>query len=104
MTSGEIAANVISEALEVGDTSDTFLSKYQKLWKKDFGKDLEVFARFNKQWGKNTEKFVKLMTNDNKLAKLAIGATGGQISISKYRFLIFLRYLYASFKDKFRYN
>ena len=104
MTSGEIAANVISEALEMCDTSDTFLSKYQKLWKKDFGKDLEIFARFNKQWGKNSEKFVKLMTNDKKLAKLAIGATGGQISISKYRFLIFLRYLYASFKDKFRYN
>jgi geranylgeranyl reductase family protein len=104
MTSGEIAAHVILKALEVGDTSDTFLSRYQKLWKKDFGRDLKIFARFHKQWGKNTEKFVKLMANDKKLAKLTIGATGGQISISKYKLLILLRYTYAVLKDKFSKN
>lgn len=104
MTSGQIAANVVYNALEIGDTTERFLSKYQKLWKKEFGKDLELFGSFNKQWGKNSEKFVKLMAKDKKLAKLVIGATGGQISISRYRIIIILRYFYTSFKDKFSKN
>jgi flavin-dependent dehydrogenase len=101
MTSGEIAANVIDEALKVNDTSERFLSKYQKLWKDDFGKDLKLFGRFNKQWGKGSEKFVRLLTKDKKLAKLTMGVTGGQISISRYRLAIIFRYIYVSFKDRF---
>jgi len=100
MTSGEIAANVVIKSLKVCDTSEIYLSKYQRLWKKEFGKDLEIFGRFNKQWGKNSEKFVKLMTKDKKLAKLVIGATGGQLSISRYKKIIIFRYLFALFKDK----
>jgi geranylgeranyl reductase family protein len=101
MTSGEIAANVISGSLENQHTSEIYLSKYQKLWKKEFGKDLEIFGRFNKQWGKNSEQFVKLMAKDKKLAKLVIGATGGQISISRYKSIIILRYIFALIKDRF---
>jgi hypothetical protein len=40
-----------------------------------------------------------MMTEDKKFAKLIIGVTGGQISFSKYRGPIFLRYLYTLFKD-----
>ena len=101
MTSGEIAANVIDEALKANDTSERFLSKYQKLWKDEFGKDLKLFGRFNKQWGKDSEKFVRLLTKDKKLAKLTMGVTGGQISISRYRLAIIFRYIYVSFKDRF---
>ncbi|UCF11655.1 MAG: NAD(P)/FAD-dependent oxidoreductase [Thermoplasmatales archaeon] len=101
MTSGEIAANVINEALKVNDTSEGFLSKYQKLWEDEFGKDLKLFGRFNKQWGKVSEKFVRLLTKDKKLAKLTMGVTGGQISISRYRLAIIFRYIYVSFKDRF---
>ena len=101
MASGEIAANVTAEALEACDTSERFLSRYQKLWKNEFGKDLKLFGRFNKQWGKDTEKFVRLLTKDKKLAKLTIGATGGQLSISRYKLILTLRYIYVSFKDIF---
>lgn len=101
MTSGEIAANVTDEALKANDTSERFLSKYQKLWKDEFGKDLKLFGRFNKQWGKDSEKFVRLLTKDKKLAKLTMGVTGGQISISRYRLAIIFRYIYVSFKDRF---
>ena len=101
MASGEIAANVTIKALKNSDTSERFLSQYQTLWKKDFGKDLELLTRFNKQWGKNSEKIVRLITIDKKLAKLTIGVTGGQLNFSKYKTLILLRYIYASFKSLF---
>ena len=43
MTSGKIAAEVISEALKTGDTTARFLSKYESMWKKDFGKDIKFY-------------------------------------------------------------
>jgi geranylgeranyl reductase family protein len=99
MASGEIAASVIKEALSKKDTSERMLSKFQKEWRKDFGRDLELLARFNDQWGKESEKIVKLLTKDEKLAKLVIGVTGGQISISKYKLLLLTRYIYVNLKD-----
>jgi len=58
MSSGEIAARVITEALEAGETDERFLSMYQKNWKNDFGKDIKLLLRSAKQWTKETEKFV----------------------------------------------
>ncbi|MFW6120156.1 MAG: geranylgeranyl reductase family protein [Petrotogales bacterium] len=101
MTSGEIAARVTAQALELGDTSERVLSQYQKLWQQDFGKDLKLLGHFNRQWGKNTEKIVRLLTKDKKLAKLTVGITGGQISISKYKLKLMFRYIYVSLKDIF---
>jgi geranylgeranyl reductase family protein len=101
MTSGEIAANVIAKALEANDTSEKFLSRYHKLWKNEFGKNLKIFKKYNKQWGIKTEKLVRLLTKDEKLAKLTIGTIGGQLSISRYKLITILRYLYVSFKDRF---
>ena len=101
MASGEIVADVVAEALEVNDTSERFLSKYQKLWKNDFGKDLELLGRFNKEWGKHTEKFIRLLTRDETFAKLIIGITGGRISFYKYKRKLILRYIYVLLKDFF---
>jgi geranylgeranyl reductase family protein len=101
MTSGAFAAEVAAEALKTGDTSEHVLSRYQILWKKEFGKDLELLGRFNKQWGKDSEKIVRLLTRDKQFAKLVIGVIGGQISFSKHIGILFLRYLYASLKDIF---
>jgi flavin-dependent dehydrogenase len=101
MASGEIAAEVVVEALNKGDTSENMLSKFQKQWKKDFGRDLELLGRFNQQWGKKSEKIVKLLTRDEKLAKLIIGVTGGQISISRYKLLLLTRYIYVTLRDFF---
>lgn len=99
MASGEIAAGVISEALEVDDTSEKFLSKYQVNWKKDFGKDLEILLRLSKNWEKETEKFVEYASNDKKLAEFTLGVLHGGLSIRKYKWKIIRRYLYAYLKD-----
>lgn len=99
MSSGQIAAGVIADALQAQNFSKHFLARYQKAWNKDFGKDLKILGRFNYQWGKDSERIVRMMTEDKKFAKLIIGVTGGQISFWKYRGAVFVRYLYTLFKD-----
>lgn len=99
MTSGVFAAEVLAEALHTGDTSERLLSRYQGLWKKEFGKDLELLGRFNNQWGKDSEKIIRLLTRNKALAKLTVGITGGQISFSKYKPMLYLQYIYALLKD-----
>jgi geranylgeranyl reductase family protein len=102
MVSGKIAADVIAEALKSNDLSSRFLSRYQTLWNYDFGKDLKALGRFNNQWGKDSERIIRLMTRDKKFAKLIIGVSGGQISFRKYRTPLILRYVFLSFKNLFR--
>jgi geranylgeranyl reductase family protein len=102
MVSGQIAADVIAEGLSSHDLSYRFLSRYQTLWDNDFGKDLKALGRFNNQWGKDSERIVRLMMRDKKFARLIIGVTGGQISFRKYRTPLILRYVYLSIKNLFR--
>lgn len=99
MTSGVLAAGVVADAVAAGDFSASFLEKYQRLWFGEFGRDLKILGGFNKQWGRNSERVVKLLIRDRKLAKLTIGVTGGQISFSKYLGVIFMRYLYVLMKE-----
>lgn len=101
MASGQIAATVITDGLKVKDLSKQYLSRYQELWNKDFGEDLKLLGRFNNQWGKNSEKIVRLLTRDKKFAKLIVGVTGGQISFTKYKNALIVRFIYASLKDLF---
>jgi len=101
MASGEMAANVALESLDSDDMSSEFLSKYQDLWYDKFGKDLKLLGRFNKMWGTDSEKIVRLLSKDLKFAKLIIGITGGRISISRYRIKLIIRYIYVLIKDFF---
>jgi geranylgeranyl reductase family protein len=101
MVSGYFAATVTAEALKAQDLSSRFLSRYQTLWNHDFGKDLKLLGRFNNQWGKASERIVRLMKRDRKFAKLIVGVTGGQIGITKYKGALIIRYLIASLKDLF---
>ena len=101
MSSGEIAAGVIIKALEVGDTSENFLSKYQENWKKDFGKDIESLHGSARKIGGDLEKLVRLASKNKKLADVAVGMLHGGSSIQDYRLELIVRYLYASFKDRF---
>jgi geranylgeranyl reductase family protein len=100
MASGEIAAGVITEALEAGDTSEKFLSKYQDLWKKDFGKDIELLISSTRSLDGQMEKFVELAGKNQKLADVALGVLHGGLSIRDYQLQLIIRYLYASFKDR----
>jgi len=101
MSSGEIAAGVITEALETGNTGEKFLSKYQVNWKKDFGKDIEILLRSTKNFREQTEKFLKLASRDKKLADITLGMLHGRLSIREYRWKLIGRYLYVYFKDLF---
>jgi len=102
MVSGKIASDVIAEGLKSHDLSYRFLSRYQTLWDIDFGKDLKALGRFNNQWGKDSERIIRMMMRDKKFARLIIGVTGGQISFRKYRTPLILRYVYLSLKNLFR--
>lgn len=101
MASGEMAANVALESLDSDDMSSEFLSKYQDLWYDKFGKDLKLLGRFNKMWGTDSEKIVRLLSKDLNFAKLIVGITGGRISISRYRTKLIIRYIYVLIKDFF---
>ena len=101
MSSGKIAAQVISKSLEADDASEKFLSKYQENWKKDFGKDIETLLRSTKNMRNQTEKFLKLASRDAKLADIALGILHGGISIREYRWKLIRRYLYVIFKELF---
>jgi geranylgeranyl reductase family protein len=101
MVSGQIASKVIIDGLKQKNLSEEFLSRYQTLWYDDFGKDLKLLGRFNYQWGKDSEKIVRLFTRDKKFAQLITGVSGGQISFSKYKGVLIIRYIYAVIKDLF---
>jgi geranylgeranyl reductase family protein len=102
MASGQIAAQVIIEGLEQQNLTKKFLSRYQDRWLDDFGRDLKALGRFNNQWGMDSEKIIRIMTHDKKFAKLIIGVTGGQISFTKYKKALILRYIYAFLRNLFR--
>lgn len=102
MASGQIAAQVIVEGLKANDFSKKFLSQYQNQWIADFGKDLKGLGRFNNQWGIESEKILRIMTCDKKFARLIIGVTGGQISFTKYKKALIIRYVYAYLKNLFK--
>lgn len=101
MVSGNIAANVIAEGLQKQNLSKAFLARYQDLWINDFGRDLKGLGKFNNQWGVNSEKILRMMTRDKKFAQMIIGVSGGQISFTKYKKALILRYLYAVLRNPF---
>lgn len=101
MVSGVIAADVIKIAFEKNRFDEEILAVYQKRWHNDFGKDLILLGKFNKLWGKKSEKIVRLLTKDRIFAKMMVGVTGGSISATEYRNKIILRYIWALIKDKF---
>ena len=102
MYSGRIAANVIIDSLENDDTSSNFLSKYEKNWKKDFGKDLKLFYKSARLWRSENEKFIKHVSKDKILSEMLLDIAGGNISIYKSRGKIITRYLYCVIKDAFK--
>jgi flavin-dependent dehydrogenase len=100
MSSGDIAAEVITEALESRKTDEKFLSKYQVKWKKDFGKEIELLYRFAKRQGKkSSEKIFEIGSKDMILSELLLGIVTGQLSIQEYKLKITKRYIYRYIKN-----
>jgi len=106
MASGEIAAEVAIESLERENTSEKFLSKYQKIWYKDFGKDLKILYRTSLLWAKEDDRFINLICKDEKLSEYVLDAIVGRVNARKCRKKMIRRLLYlklfsrSSAKDK----
>ena len=101
MSSGKIAASVIIEALDAGDTSANFLSKYEIIWKNDFGRDIKLMLRFQKRWREKSLnlKLIKLVSRDKKLSEIFVEAITGNYRINEIKFKVARRLLYLYFKD-----
>jgi len=94
MTSGVIAANIATAALEQGKTSGEYLSKYERLWMYDFGKDIKLFYRLQKKFGEKTEKYIKLAYKDKKISELLLEILAGNIKLYKNKRKLTRRLLY----------
>ncbi len=101
MSSGKIAAEVVTEAIEKNKTNEKFLSKYQRIWNKDFGRDLKALYRISMFWGKSNEKLLRLISKDKKLSESVIDAITGQTDARKFRRKILIRIFYLKLIDKF---
>jgi geranylgeranyl reductase family protein len=102
MKSAKIAAEIIDKALKTGDTSEHFLSKYQKIWKKDFGKDLNLFYKNRKKQRMSNNRIYEVVNSDKKLIELYMGIGLGTLSANKYKWKLLKRYIYASLKYKIK--
>jgi len=102
MTSGKIAAEVISEALKTGNTSAKFLSKYESIWKKDFGKDIKLYLQIQNRWLKQTTRIIKLLDTDKKLLEMAFDIVMGNKRVHTYKFKILRRVLYLYIRNFFK--
>jgi digeranylgeranylglycerophospholipid reductase len=99
MVSGQIASEVCKEAIDAGDTSASFLSRYQKRWQHDFGKDIKFLLRAQKGWSTDSEKVVKLIASDKKLAEIGFALATGNISIQESRFKLIRCFLISYIRN-----
>ena len=104
MSSGQIASGVIVDALEANDTSSKFLSKYESIWKKDFGKDIKIFLRAQNGWRTQGTKLIKLASKDKKIADIAIEIATGNLSVSVCKFQLIRRFLFLYLKNLLHIN
>jgi flavin-dependent dehydrogenase len=90
MSSGMFAANICTMALKAGRTDASFLSKYQTLWKNDFGKEIKLCGRVLKMLlkGDRDEKYMRLLSRDQQIVDLLLTmATEGQIQDNQWNIL-----------------
>lgn len=98
MVSGKIAAEVCVKAVNSNNFSEKTLSLYQQKWKKDFGYEFEFFNRSSTGDQTKTERLVRIMDCDPKLAELGIDLMYSGCDIRRYKWKLLTRYLYASIK------
>ncbi len=97
LVSGKIAATIASEAINQQNTSEEFLSSYQRAWKKDFGKDIYLFLKSKNQWGKSGDKIIRMMNKDQKFAEMIFLIMVGKVGVQDMKWRLLKRYLYNVF-------
>jgi len=104
MSSGKIAAEVCTEALEADDTSAFFLSKYQRLWKNDFGKEIKLCLRILKGLleRNSSEKYVRLVSRDTQIVDMVLTLLNNQERLHEIQWKLVKRFVYIYCKDLLR--
>ena len=92
--SGRLAGLTAVKSIRNQNTTEEFLSTYQKRWKKAFGKELNLLLLAKKQWGKQGETTIKIMNKDPIFAELIFSIMVGKESIYNLRWKIIKRFLY----------
>jgi geranylgeranyl reductase family protein len=101
MVSGQIAAEIITEALEKKQMTQEFLSQYQTRWQNDFGKDINLILKVVQRGSmENAEKVFKIACKDLVLRDLMMGVITGQLSVQQYKWKILRRFFYSSLKNR----
>lgn len=101
MASGQIAADVIADALEKNQTTQDFLAQYQTRWQNDFGKDINLILKVIKRSSvEHTEKVIKIACKDEILTNVMMGVIAGELSVQKFKWKIIKRFFYSSLKNR----
>jgi geranylgeranyl reductase family protein len=104
MTSGMFAANVIISALERGKTDASFLSRYETLWKKDFGMEIRFFNHVLKQLVKKNrdEQYIRILSKDPSFVEFLVQKVNDLEPIQKFQWVVIRRFALLYLKDLFR--
>ena len=102
MASGKLAAEVCIQAFEARDTSSRFLSRYETMWKQEFGDDLKLLLRIHKRWNRDVKKYFQLAASDRMLSEMILDVATGQIGARECRWKLLRRFLYVYLKNLIR--
>jgi geranylgeranyl reductase family protein len=101
MSAGMFAAEVCGMALNAGTTNASVLSKYQRLWKNDFGEEIKIFGRVLNMLlkGNRDEKYIRLLSRDPQIFGMLfiMANTGGKIQ--EYKWKVIKRFIPLYMKD-----
>jgi flavin-dependent dehydrogenase len=101
MISGENAAMVFDDAFKNDNFKSSFLSKYQKLWMNEFGKDFQTLLRFSKIYFIQAENFIKIASKDKKLSGIMLDYLYGNTHLHENRKRLLYYYILDRLKDTF---
>jgi geranylgeranyl reductase family protein len=103
MSAGMFAADVCASALEADKTNASFLSKYQMLWKNDFGEEIRICGRVLNLLlkGNRDEKYVRLLSKDPRIIDTLLDIVNTSRRIEDYQWSIAKRFISLYIKDLF---
>ena len=104
MSAGMFAADVCVKALEGGITGASFLSKYQRVWKEDFGGEIKIFQRVLNMLLKEgrDETYIRILSKDPMIFGMLFTMANTQGRIQDYQWKILRRFIPLYLKDFFR--
>ena len=98
ISSGKMAAETALKSLEQDNTNSTFLSQYEKKWKKDFEMNFKLLKNSTNLWDIIGENLMKIIDYDQYLGNLIFQVLVGQSNLYDMKLKIFQRYLYSKMK------